>query len=229
LRLVVGLGNPGRSYAFNRHNVGFLAADTIVRRHGFGPWRSRFQGTASEGDLAGDKLLVLKPETYMNESGRAVEAAAQFYKIPLDQIFVIHDEIDLVPGKVRVKQGGGAAGHNGLRSIDAHLGPAYWRIRLGVGHPGSPELVKAYVLQDFAKDEQPLIGTMIEAVVQALPLLLSGDANGFMSKVDVSVNPPRPKPPRPDAADDAKPKQGNAKPGCDKSPDGDKSNGGQSA
>jgi PTH1 family peptidyl-tRNA hydrolase len=123
-----------------------------------------------------------------------------------------------VPGKVRVKQGGGAAGHNGLRSIDAHLGPAYWRIRLGVGHPGSPELVKAYVLQDFAKDEQPLIGTMIEAVVQALPLLLAGDANGFMSKVDVSVNPPRPKPPRPDAAGEAK-----AKPGSDKS------NGGHSA
>jgi len=129
-----------------------------------------------------------------------------------------------VPGKVRVKQGGGAAGHNGLRSIDAHLGPAYWRIRLGVGHPGSPELVKAYVLQDFAKDEQALIGTMIEAVVQALPLLLSGDANGFMSKVDVSVKPPRPKPPRPEPADDAK-----AKPGSDKSPGNNKSNGGNSA
>ena len=223
MRLVVGLGNPGRSYAFNRHNVGFLAADTIVRRHGFGPWRSRFQGTASEGELAGDKLLVLKPETYMNESGRAVEAAAQFYKIPLDQIFVIHDEIDLVPGKVRVKQGGGAAGHNGLRSIDAHLGPAYWRIRLGVGHPGRPELVKAYVLQDFAKDEQPLIGTMIEAVVQALPLLLSGDANGFMSKVDVSVNPPRPKPPRGNSSQADRAAEAKAKPGSDKS------NGGQSA
>ena len=211
MRLVVGLGNPGRNYAFNRHNVGFLAADTIVRRHGFAPWRSRFQGVASEGELAGDKLLVLKPETYMNESGRAVEAAAQFYKIPLERIFVIHDEIDLAPGKVRVKQGGGAAGHNGLRSIDAHLGPDYWRIRLGVGHPGNPELVKPYVLQDFTKEEQPLVGTMIEAVVQSLPLLLSGDANGFMSKVDVAVNPPRPKPPKADPQDEAKTKPGGAK------------------
>jgi PTH1 family peptidyl-tRNA hydrolase len=217
LRLVVGLGNPGRSYAFNRHNVGFLAADTIVRRHGFGPWRSRLHGVASEGELAGGKLLVFKPETYMNESGRAVEAAAQFYKIPLEHIFVIHDEIDLVPGKVRVKQGGGAAGHNGLRSIDAHLGPDYWRVRLGIGHPGIPELVKPYVLQDFTKDEQPVISTMIEAVVQALPLLLAGDANGFMSKVDVAVNPPRPKPPRPD---EEKPNRDSTKPPGAK-PDGD--------
>jgi len=198
LRLVVGLGNPGPGYTFNRHNVGFLTADTIVRRHGFGAWRTRFQGLASEGELAGEKIIVLKPETFMNESGRSVAAAAQFYKLPLDQIFVIHDEIDLVPGKVRVKQGGGAAGHNGLRSIDAHLGPDYWRVRLGVGHPGAPELVRPYVLQNFAKEDQPLIGAMIEAVVQALPLLISGDANGFMSKVDLAVNPPKPKPPKPE-------------------------------
>jgi PTH1 family peptidyl-tRNA hydrolase len=193
LRLVVGLGNPGPGYTFNRHNVGFLAADTIVRRHGFGPWRSRFQGSVSEGELAGEKIVLLKPETYMNESGRSVGAAAQFYKLPLENIFVMHDEIDLAAGKVRVKQGGGAAGHNGLRSIDAHIGADYWRVRLGVGHPGSPELVKAYVLQNFAKEEQPLIGTMVEAVVQALPLLISGDANGFMSKVDLAVNPPKPR------------------------------------
>jgi PTH1 family peptidyl-tRNA hydrolase len=197
LHLVVGLGNPGPGYTFNRHNVGFLAADTIVRRHGFGPWRSRFQGVVSEGELAGGKIIVLKPETYMNESGRSVAAAAQFYKLPLDRIFVIHDEIDLVPGKVRVKKGGGAAGHNGLRSIDAHLGQDYWRVRLGIGHPGAPELVKPYVLQNFAKDEQPLIATMIEAVVQSLPLLIAGDDNGFMSKVDLAVNPPKPKPPKP--------------------------------
>ena len=201
MRLVVGLGNPGPGYTFNRHNVGFLAADTIVRRHGFGPWRTRFQGVASEGELAGEKVIVLKPETFMNESGRSVAAAAQFYKLPLDQILVIHDEIDLVAGKVRVKQGGGAAGHNGLRSIDAHLGPDYWRVRLGVGHPGVPELVRPYVLQNFAKDEQPLISTMIEATVQALPLLIAGDANGFMSKVDLAVNPPKPKPPRPGKSD----------------------------
>ena len=204
MRLVVGLGNPGPAYTFNRHNVGFLTADTIVRRHGFGAWRARFQGVASEGQLAGEKILALKPETYMNESGRSVVAAAQFYKIPLDRIFVIHDEIDLVPGKVRVKLGGGAAGHNGLRSVDAHLGPEYWRVRLGVGHPGQAELVRPYVLQNFAKEEQPLIGAMIEATVQALPLLIAGDANGFMSKVDVAINPPRPKPPRSERPDGSK-------------------------
>jgi PTH1 family peptidyl-tRNA hydrolase len=219
LRLVVGLGNPGPGYTFNRHNVGFLAADTIVRRHGFGPWRARFQGVMSEGELAGEKIIALKPETFMNESGRSVAAAAQFYKLPLEHIFVIHDEIDLVPGKVRVKQGGGAAGHNGLRSIDAHLGPDYWRVRLGIGHPGAPELVKAYVLQNFAKEEQPLIGAMIEATVQTLPLLISGDANGFMSKVDVTVNPPKPKPPRPSKPDPKSKSDSNSKP--DDGPDGD--------
>ena len=201
MRLVVGLGNPGPGYAFNRHNVGFLAADTLVRRHGFGPWRARFQGLASEGEFAGEKTIVLKPETFMNESGRSVAAAAQFYKLAPEHIFVIHDEIDLLPGKVRVKRGGGAAGHNGLRSIDAHLGPDYWRVRLGVGHPGAPELVRPYVLQNFAKEEQPLIATMIEATVQALPLLIAGDANGFMSKVDLAVNPPKPKAPRKPTSD----------------------------
>ncbi|MEA2779709.1 MAG: peptidyl-tRNA hydrolase, family [Rhodospirillaceae bacterium] len=192
MRLVVGLGNPGPGHAGNRHNIGFLAADLIVRRYGFGPWRSRFHGLAAEGEIAGEKIIVLKPETYMNDSGRAVAAAAKFYKLAPEQILVIHDEVDLVPGKIRVKQGGGAGGHNGLRSVDAHVGPTYWRIRLGVGHPGSAELVRYYVLQNFAKEEQPLFGRLIEATVEALPQLIAGDANGFMNKVTVAVNPPRP-------------------------------------
>src|SRR5579885_2751277 len=144
-----------------------MAADEIVRRHGFGPWRSRFHGRAAEGVVAGEKIIALKPETYMNDSGRAAAAAAQFYKLPPEAVIVIHDEIDLLPGKVRVKQGGGSGGHNGLRSLDAHLGPMYWRIRLGVGHPGQAELVRPYVLQDFAKEERPMVGKLVEAVADA--------------------------------------------------------------
>lgn len=194
MRIVVGLGNPGPGHVFNRHNIGFLTADILVRRHEFGPWRARFHGLAAEGELAGEKIVALKPETYMNDSGRAVAAAAQFYKLQPEQVFVIHDEIDLVAGKVKVKQGGGAAGHNGLRSIDAHLGPMYWRVRLGIGHPGSPELVRHYVLQNFPKEEQPLISKVVEATVLAFPVLIAGDANGFMNKVNLAVNPPKPKP-----------------------------------
>src|SRR5262249_39433528 len=140
--------------AANRHNIGFMAADAIVRRHGLGPWRSRFHGLVAEGTIGGEKIIVLKPETYMNDSGRGATAATQFYKIDPEAMIVIHDEIDLLPGKVRVKQGGGSGGHNGLRSLDAHLGPMYWRVRLGVGHPGMAELVRPYVLQNFAKEEQ---------------------------------------------------------------------------
>jgi PTH1 family peptidyl-tRNA hydrolase len=193
LRLLVGLGNPGPGYAKNRHNIGFMAADLTVRRYGFGPWRSRFHGLVAEGEIAGEKVIALKPETYMNDSGRAVGAAAQFYKLPPEQVVVVHDEVDLVPGKVRVKQGGGAGGHNGLRSIDAHIGPMYWRVRLGVGHPGSAELVRAYVLQNFLKEEQPLISTLVVAAVDALPLLIAGDANGYMNKVTLALSPPKPK------------------------------------
>jgi peptidyl-tRNA hydrolase, PTH1 family len=198
LRLIVGLGNPGPGYAGHRHNIGFMAADEIRRRHGFGPWRSRFHGLTSEGEIGGEKIVLLKPETYMNDSGRAVAAAAQFYKLEPPAVIAIHDEIELVPGKVRVKQGGGAAGHNGLRSMDAHIGPLYWRVRLGVGHPGHPELVRHYVLQNFAKEEQPLIAKLIEASAEALPLLVAGDENGFMNKVTIAVNPPKPRPKRED-------------------------------
>src|SRR5262245_22065489 len=141
-----------------------MAVDTIHHRHGFGPWRNRFRGLAAEGTIGGEKILLLKPETYMNDSGQAAEAAAQFYKLDPPAVIAIHDEIDLVPGKVRVKQGGGAGGHNGLRSLDAYIGPMYWRVRLGVGHPGAPELVRPYVLQNFAKEEQPLVIKLVEAV-----------------------------------------------------------------
>jgi PTH1 family peptidyl-tRNA hydrolase len=196
LRLILGLGNPGPGYAANRHNIGFMAADEIVRRHGFGPWRSRFHGLLAEGVIGGEKVIVLKPETYMNESGRAAAAALQFYKLAPEAVIVIHDEIDLVAGKVRVKLGGGAGGHNGLRSLDAHIGPQYWRIRLGVGHPGIAELVRAYVLQNFAKEEQPMVIKLVEATAEALPVLIAGDDNGFMSKVALAMNPPKPRPPR---------------------------------
>ncbi len=205
MRLLVGLGNPGPRYAHNRHNIGFLALDEIVRRHGFGPWRLRFQGQACEGRIGDDKLLALKPETYMNESGRAVGEAARFYKLTPDQVVVLHDEIDLVPGKLRVKRGGGAGGHNGLRSIDAHLGPDYWRVRLGVGHPGHKDLVQRYVLSDFAQAERPLIEKLLDAVAREIPLLIAGDDASFMSRVSQEMAPPRPKPPRPADPDNGGP------------------------
>lgn len=181
--LIVGLGNPGPQYAHNRHNIGFLAAGEISRRYSFGVSKARFHGEYAEGTIENHKTGILLPHTYMNESGRSVSVAAQFYKIPNRNIFVLHDEIDLAPGRVKVKQGGSAAGHNGLRSLDQYIGPDYWRIRLGVGHPGTRDSVKYYVLNDFAKTERPMIAHMIEAVADALPLLLTGDANPFMNKV----------------------------------------------
>ncbi|MGE3968794.1 MAG: aminoacyl-tRNA hydrolase [Dongiaceae bacterium] len=200
MRLIVGLGNPGPGHAGNRHNIGFMAVDRIVHRHRFAAPKSRFDGYLQEGEIAGERALALRPLTYMNESGRSVAAAARFYKIPPEDVLVIHDEIDLVPGKLRVKRGGGAGGHNGLRSIDQHLGPDYWRIRLGVGHPGVAELVKAYVLQDFLAEERPGVVRFVEAVAEAFPLLLASldrnDPTRFISKVHVLVNPPPPKPKR---------------------------------
>jgi PTH1 family peptidyl-tRNA hydrolase len=194
--LLVGLGNPGPGHAGDRHNIGYMAADAIVRRHGFGPYRAKFKGVTADGSIADEKVAVLKPETYMNLSGESVAAAAHFYKLAPEQVIVIHDEIDLAFGKLRVKQGGGSGGHNGLRSIDGHLGPDYWRVRLGVGHPGIPELVVHHVLRPFAKDEMPLVEKLVEAVADAIPLLVRGEANRFMSKVDVTLNPrpPREKP-----------------------------------
>ena len=156
MRLLVGLGNPGARYARNRHNIGFMATDAIARRHGFPTFRSRFKGELADAPIGGERVLLLKPQTFMNDSGESVGDAARFFKIPPDDIVVIHDEIDLRPGKLRVKRGGGNAGHNGLRSIDACLGPDYWRVRIGVGHPGIKELVQPYVLQNFPDEERTL-------------------------------------------------------------------------
>jgi PTH1 family peptidyl-tRNA hydrolase len=196
MRLLVGLGNPGSRHERNRHNIGFMAVDAIVRRHSFPPWRDRFKGEVTEGTIAGQRVLVLKPMTYMNASGEAVLAAASFYKVRPSEIAVLHDELDLAPGKLRVKRGGGAAGHNGLRSIDACLGNDFWRVRLGIGHPGIKELVHPYVLQNFTAEEVKWVVPLCEAVAEAAPLLVSDDANGFMNKVAVILNPPPPKPPR---------------------------------
>jgi PTH1 family peptidyl-tRNA hydrolase len=190
--LVVGLGNPGTEYARNRHNIGFMAADELVRRHSFGPWRTKFQGEMSEGSIAGTKVLMLKPMTYMNLSGQSVAAAARFLKVPVEDIVVIHDELDLAPGRLRVKRGGGAGGHNGLKSIDQHLGQNYRRIRLGIGHPGDKDRVAGYVLHDFAKADT-WVEPLVEAVADALPLLLKGDEAGFMNRVAVLTAPPKQK------------------------------------
>jgi peptidyl-tRNA hydrolase, PTH1 family len=194
--LLVGLGNPGPGHAGDRHNIGYMAVDAIVHRHGFGPYRNRFRGQVAEGTLADEKVIALKPETYMNLSGESVAAAAHFYKLPPERVVVIHDEIDLAFGKLRVKQGGGTGGHNGIRSIDAHLGPDFWRVRLGVGHPGDRDMVIGHVLRPFAKEEQPAVDKLVDTIADAIPLLVAGHPNRFMSKVDVTLNPrpPREKP-----------------------------------
>lgn len=183
MKLFVGLGNPGAKYAGHRHNVGFMAVEQIAERHGFGPWRRRFQGLASDGELNGEKVLLLKPETYMNESGRAVGEAARFLKIATSDIVVFHDELDLLPGKLKVKTGGGNAGHNGLRSITAHLDNEYMRVRFGIGHPGAKELVQAWVLHDFSREDQGWLEPLLDAVADAAPRLAMGDAPRFMTDV----------------------------------------------
>ncbi|MGE5271309.1 MAG: aminoacyl-tRNA hydrolase [Thiohalocapsa sp.] len=184
MRLIVGLGNPGSRHARNRHNVGFTAAEAVARRYGFPPFKSRFKGELSEGAIAGQRRLLLCPQTFMNASGEAVLAAMSFYKIAPADILVMHDELDLRPGKVRVKRGGGSAGHNGLRSIDALIGADYWRIRIGIGHPGIKELVHPYVLQNFPADEiKAWVTPLTEAIAETLPLLLEGQPDAFMSEV----------------------------------------------
>jgi PTH1 family peptidyl-tRNA hydrolase len=184
MRMIVGLGNPGSRYVRNRHNIGFMAAGAIARRHGFAAFRSRFKGELAEGTIGGERCLLLCPQTFMNLSGESVLAAMSFYKIMPGDIVVIHDELDLRPGKVRVKRGGGNAGHNGLRSIDAMIGADYWRIRIGIGHPGVRELVHPYVLQNFDADEARLwVVPLIEAVAEAIPVLLGGAPDAFMSEV----------------------------------------------
>ena len=201
--LLAGLGNPGPRYQNNRHNIGYLAVEEIARRHGFGPWRRRFQGLVAEGRLGGTRLLALKPETYMNESGRAVGEALRFFKLAPEDVIVFHDELDLRPGKVKVKSGGGHAGHNGLRSLDAHIGRDYRRVRLGIGHPGHKDLVHGYVLKDFSKPEAALAEKLVTAVAEELPLLVACDEGAFMSRIAHALAPPRPKAPPKDAGEDA--------------------------
>jgi len=185
--LIVGLGNPGSGYAGNRHNVGFMVVEAIAKRHGIGPWRRRFQGVAAEGVLDGARVLLLLPGTYMNDSGRAVAEAMHFYKLGLPEIVVVHDEIDLPPGKVRVKTGGGSAGHNGLRSISSHVGNDYRRVRVGVGHPGAREMVQHYVLSDFAKSERPWVEALCGILADNAALLAKGEDASFQNKVHLAM------------------------------------------
>ena len=186
--LLVGLGNPGARHAGNRHNIGFMAVDAIAKRHGFPPWRRRFQGVATEGSLGGKRVLLLLPGTFMNESGRAVEEAAHFYKIGLDDIVVFHDELDLPPGKLRLKTGGGVAGHNGLRSISAHLGNEYRRARIGIGHPGDKNRVHGYVLSDFAKGDRDWVAALIGVIADNAELLARGQDASFQNKIHLTMD-----------------------------------------
>lgn len=192
MQLFVGLGNPGSRYAGNRHNIGFMAVDAIVRRHSFSAERTRFQGLVSEGQLDGEKVLALKPMTFMNESGRAVGEAVRFYRLDPGQVVVFHDELDLEPGRLRVKRGGGLAGHNGLRSIEAHIGNDFRRVRLGIGHPGHKDRVLGYVLKDFAKSDAEWLEPMLSAIAEAAPLLAAGQDSKFASKVALLRQPPEP-------------------------------------
>jgi PTH1 family peptidyl-tRNA hydrolase len=182
-KLWVGLGNPEPGMARNRHNVGFMAIDRIAHRHGFSPWRQRFKGVVAEGQIGGEKILALKPLTYMNDSGNSVQPAAAFFKLAPEDITVFYDELDLAPGKIRVKRGGGAAGHNGLRSLDRMLGaPDYWRVRIGIGHPGDKARVLGYVLGNFAPEDTWLPG-VLDALADTAPLLVQGSPEAFMTRV----------------------------------------------
>ncbi|MBL8580976.1 MAG: aminoacyl-tRNA hydrolase [Rhizobiaceae bacterium] len=201
MRLIAGLGNPGAGHAGNRHNIGFMAADAIHRRHSFSPWAKKFQGLVSEGVLGGEKVLLVKPQTFMNLSGQSVGAAMSFYKLAPADLTVIYDELDLAPGKVRIKIGGGNGGHNGIRSLDAHMGKEYRRVRIGIGHPGAKELVHNHVLGDFAKADQAWLGPLLEAVADNAERLVKGDDSGFMNKVSLAIPSGKP-----EAAKDGAPK-----------------------
>jgi len=187
MRLFVGLGNPGSKYAHNRHNIGFMAVGEIARRHGFAAWRRRFQGETAEGALDDERVILLRPLTFMNDSGRAVQEAASFFKLPAGEVTVFQDELELPPGKLRVKVGGGIAGHNGLRSISAHIGNDYRRVRLGIGHPGVKELVHGYVLSDFAKDDRSWVEALCEAIADNAGLLALGRDSTFQNKVHLAM------------------------------------------
>lgn len=189
--LIVGLGNPGAKYAQNRHNIGFMAVDRIAEDHGFSGWKSKFNGQINEGRLGSEKVILLKPETFMNRSGQSVGEAMRFYKLEPEDVIVFHDEIDLAPAKVRYKEGGGHAGHNGLRSVHGHIGEAYARVRLGVGHPGHKDAVPGYVLRDFPKADQDWLDDVIRGVSDGAPHLAAGDSGKFLNAVALRVAPPR--------------------------------------
>ncbi len=194
--LIAGLGNPGESYARHRHNVGFMAAEAIAERHRFAPWRPRYRGLIAEGALSGRRTLLLKPMTYLNDSGGSVGDAARYLKLPLDSVVVLHDELDLVPGKLRMKTGGSDAGHNGLRSITASLGADYRRVRIGIGHPGAPAVL-SYVLHNFSKADKEWLAPLLDAIAEAAPLLARNDDAGFMNRVALLTRPPKPPKPKP--------------------------------
>lgn len=191
MKLFVGLGNPGPKYAGNRHNIGYMALDAIADGHGFGPWRSKFQGVISEGRLGDEKVTLLKPETFMNLSGQSVGEAMRFYKLTPADITVFHDEIDLAPAKVKVKTGGGHAGHNGLRSLHQHIGDAYQRVRLGVGHPGHKDAVPRYVLNDFAKADEDWLRDVLDGCAEGAPDLTAGDSGRFLNAIARRIAPAR--------------------------------------
>ncbi len=189
MKLFVGLGNPGGQYALNRHNVGFMAIDAIAATHDFPAWRKRFSGLAAEGKLGNEFVLLFKPQTFMNESGRAVGEAVRFYKLALGDVIVFHDELDLAPGKVRVKTGGGVAGHNGLKSLTSHIGNDYVRVRIGIGHPGAKDLVTGHVLRDFAKAEHDWLEPLLGAIAAEAPYLAEGANDKFQSRVAHAMQP----------------------------------------
>lgn len=191
MKLIVGLGNPGTKYSGNRHNIGFMALDRIASDHGFGPWRAKFQGQVSEGRFGSDKVILLKPETFMNLSGQSVGEAMRFHKLDPADVIVFHDEIDLAPAKVRVKTGGGHAGHNGLRSIHGHIGPDYDRVRLGVGHPGHKDAVPGFVLRDFAKADQDWLDDVLRGISDGIEKLAGDESGKFLNAVALRVAPPR--------------------------------------
>jgi len=209
MKLFAGLGNPGAKFARNRHNIGFMAVDAIAADHAAGPWRAKFGGRVCEAMLAGEKVILLKPETFMNHSGRSVAEAARFYRIDTGDIVVFHDELDLAPGKLRVKRGGGHAGHNGLRSIHAHLGAEYARVRLGIGHPGHKDRVTGYVLQDFARADADWLDDLLRGIGEGAPWLAQDKPERFQSAVAQRMVPPRPaaKPPAPEARPDTAPQE----------------------
>ncbi len=191
MQLWVGLGNPGTKYAENRHNIGFMALDRVADDHGFAPWRTKFQGQLTEGRLGTQKVILLKPETFMNLSGQSVGEAMRFYKMTPADVTVFHDELDLAPGKCRLKQGGGHAGHNGLRSIHQHIGEAYARVRLGIGHPGHKDRVAGYVLADFAKADQDWLDNLLRGISDGAQPLAEGDGSKFLNAVSLRTAPPR--------------------------------------